>query len=185
MSEEKKPRTLSASEQEIETLKKSFAGNEFLLKAIRKMFLGFKINKTEVDMIRQAFSDENVKTAFRKKLFPTITADAAIGESQDYWFGTDVEIIGKDPDTIRQVIESKYRVLTGLRKAFDALSEPKTMDFQLEYSPAGDSFGIELLARNKFIKAIETGLTIVKVIAGDKNESVEEAKKRMEKDSSK
>lgn len=188
MSEKKIP--FLTNEVEIAALKNVFASNEDLLTSIRSLLLGFPITKTQQDVIRSVFSDKIVLSAFKKKIFTELASDSMIGQGGDYWFGTDTEIVGKDPQTIRQIVESKSNVLNMLKEAVTVLENPTSLTFDLNFTFDEELFGkdpfmIDLIARNKYINSINTGLMMVKVIAGQKTETVEEAKKRLSSDSAK
>lgn len=188
MAETKKSsRPLSANDAEIALLKSVFADNENLLKSIRSLFLGFTVNSDDANLIRVTFKDENLMKALRKKMYPVIDPTSDIGELTDFWLGTETEVLGKDVDTINQVVSSKQLALDMMAHAFELLREPTLNPIDLSFDVTGqnDPYQIRLLARNKYIKAVETGLTILKVIAGTKSETVEQAKKRMEMDSAK
>lgn len=188
MSEQKSARIpMLTNDMEIETLKKAFAENDELLISMRALLLGFPIKKSEADVIEATFKDKNVREAFRKKLYPIISPTSLIGQGGDYWYGTDTEIIGRDPETIGQIVNSKRSVLLMLEAAMNLLVNPSSSKkISLEFAPTGDDpFQIELLARNKYISAVGTALSMIKAVAGLKNESVEQTKKRLMSDSSK
>ena len=171
---------------EIETLKKAFAENDELLISIRALLLGFPIKKSEADVIQATFKDKNVLESFRKKLYPILSPTSLIGQGGDYWYGTDTEIIGRDPETIGQIVNSKRRVLVMLEHAMKLLVNPALEKISLDFAPTGDDpFQIELLARNKYIHAVGTALSMIKAVSGLKNETVEQTKKRLMTDSSK
>ncbi len=132
------------------------------------------------------FKDEKVREAFRKKLYPIISPDASIGEVADYWMSTDTEIIDKMPETIKQVVGSKQRCQNMLIQAMGLLHNPygAIVDMTMD-TIENDPLQISLLARNKYIRSVETALTFIKVIAGQKAENVEQAKKRLMSDSAK
>lgn len=186
MSETKK-RPLSSNEAEIAFIKSTFAENEYLLKAIRALFLGFRITDGDAKLIKSVFANPAAKTALRRKMYPESSATDEIGETADFWFGTETEIIGKDPETIRQVIVSKQLTLEHFDRAFALLDDPSGEKVDLTFDVACDSdkFGIKLLARNKYVRSVETALMIMKVIAGTKDETPEQAKQRLLKDSTK
>lgn len=194
MAETKRNKPLSSNIREIEILKKHFAssdGEYSLLRSIRNLFLGFDITASEIAVIKSVFKDKEVKNAFRKKMYPILSADAAVGEESDFWFGTETEIIDKNPDTIYQVIQSKQLCLEMLEKAFELLNSPVNGKIDLTYKPdfkirAQNSDGMlqtALLTRNKYVKTVVTGLAIVKMIAGMVNETPEQAKDRLLKNS--
>ena len=175
------------NDAEIETLKKAFAENDELLISIRALLLGFPIKKSEADVIEATFKDKNVREAFRKKLYPILSPTSLIGQGGDYWYGTDTEILGRDPDTIAQMVNSKHKVLETLEQAMDLLENPisgKKILLSIEDTKT-DPFQVALLARNKYINAVGTALSMIKAVAGLKNETVEETKRRLMTDSSK
>lgn len=172
---------------ETETLKKAFAENDALLVSIKALLFGFPIKKSEADVIETTFRDKNVREAFRRKLYFKLSPTTPIGQGADYWYGTDTEIIGKDPETIKQIVNSKQSVLVMLEYAMKLLENPNLpKKITLEFAPTGDDpFQIELLARNKYINTVNTALVIIKTVSGMKNETVEETKRRLLTDSSK
>ena len=175
------------NDMEIETLKKAFAENDDLLISIRALLLGFDIKKSEADVIASTFKDKAVLEAFRKKLYPVLTPTSLIGQGGDYWYGTDTEILGREPSTIGQIVESKHRVLSMLEQGMKLLENPasgKKMSLAFR-DVKSDPFQIELLARNKYINAVGTALSMIKAVAGLRSETVEQTKKRLTMDSSK
>lgn len=188
MSENKSARIpMLTNDAEIEVLKKAFAENDTLLISIRALLLGFPIKKSEADVIEATFNDKNVREAFRKKLYPLLSPTSLIGQGGDYWYGTDTEILGRDPETIRQVVNSKHRVLEMLEQGMKLLENPTVgKKISLAFSPVDtDPFQIELLARNKYVTSVGTALSMIKAVAGKKSESVEQTKQRLMTDSSK
>lgn len=186
MSENKSERIASAINllalKEIETLKKAFADNEGFLVSIRALLLGFPVKKSEADVIESVFKDKDVREAFRNKLYLKLSPTTPIGQGGDYWYGTDTEIVGKDPETIGQIINSKHRVLEMLEQAMALLENPfsKENKISLDFkSTKEDPFQIEFLARNKYINTVQTALSIVKVVSGMKSETPEQTKKRL------
>ena len=182
-----KSRPLSTNESEIAFLKSTFAENEYLLKAIRSLFLGFPITDGDAKLIVTTFANKDLKLALRKKMYPEVSPLDEIGETADFWFGTETEIIGKDADTIKQIVASKQLVLEHFETAFKLFDNPAGPKVDLSFDVTGktDKLQVKLLARNKYIRSVETALTIIKVIAGKKEESAEEAKRRLERDSAK
>jgi hypothetical protein len=170
------------AENEIDTLKKAFAENEELLMSIRRLLFGFPIKKSEADVIESTFKDKNVRDAFKNKLYLELSPTTPIGQGADYWFGTDTEIVGKDPDTINQIVTSKHLVLMYLERGMAALENYAlyASKINLELSSIKDDpFQIMLLARNKYVSTVNTALIMIKTIAGMKNETAKETKERL------
>ncbi len=187
MSDKKIP--LLTSEREIEVLKKVFAvddGDKILL-SVRSLLLGFNITKAEADVIKAIFSDQEVLTAFRKKLYPILSADSLIGQGGDFWYGTDTQVVGRDPSEIRQVMESKSRTLKLLEQAMNLLTDPSgekiDLSFEIDFtgpkSEVKDPYAIGLITRNRYVHSVAEALSMVKAVAGLKNETAEQTKKRL------
>lgn len=180
MSEIKEKVSFITNEEEIIALKSVFAGEDDLLIAIRGLLFGFPVEKGQKLVIATVFKDEKVREAFRKKLYPILAANSLIGQGGDFWYGTDAEIIGRDPDTIKQVVESKLQVLKKLEHALKLLENPDSTPMSLSFRFVdADPFQIDLLARNKYVASVDRAISMVKSIAGQKAESAEAAKKRL------
>ncbi len=174
------------NDDEIGALKKAFAENDALLISIRALLLGFPIRKSEADVIVATFKDDNVKEAFRKKLYPILSPTSLIGQGGAYWFGTDAEIIGRDPETIAQIVNSKHLVFEMLEQGMSLLADPTGKKISLDFPDTKtDPFQIGLIAVNKYVSAVGTAVSLVKAVAGRKDETVEETKKRLMTDSNK
>ena len=173
------------AENEIDTLKKAFAENEELLMSIRRLLFGFHIKKSEADVIESTFKDKNVRDAFKNKLYLELSPTTPIGQGADYWFGTDTEIVGRDPETINQIVTSKANVLEALQLGMEVLENPililtGSKKISLALVPIKDDpYQISLLARNKYVSTVNTALIMIKTIAGMKNETAKETKERL------
>lgn len=179
---------LLVSDKEIATIKSAFANNEPLLKAMRGLFYGLVVTPDALEMVRKTFTSDEVKTAVRKRFLPYLSNDPAIGQVADAWLGTEDEIRGMPPDTIYQAIMSRDLRIKMVEKALGLLIDPTGEPIDLAFVPTNiaslsPDTGIRLLARNQYIKHMETQLMYLMVIAGQSDESLEQAKKRMTKDS--
>lgn len=185
MTETKVPQ-LPVSEKEADLLKATFKDNESLLKTLRSLFFGFDTTKAEKKLIKETFSDPELKLAIRKKMYPVLSNDVPIGQVADFWMGVDQQIFGQHKDTIYQAVNTKEEVLTMLKKAMNLLDNPDGEKIDLEYTAKKyqlDDFQINLLARNLYIKTIETGLLFIKMTADQNIETPEQLEKRVKKDS--
>jgi hypothetical protein len=176
---------LMFNEKEIALIKSTFAENDALLVAVRKLFFGQDITADEKKMITSAFVNEDVINALRRKVYGLNSFETPIGQLSDFWLGVESQIFGASRDTIYQAMVSKEMVLDMFTKAFNLLTNPDGEKVNVEVSPKieTDPLGVKIIARNLYMKAIETGLLGVKTIAGMKTESPEEAVKRLTKDS--
>ena len=180
------------SENDNQLLRKHFKGtgnaDSPLLLSIRSLLLGFPITKSEADVIKTTFKNEDVREAFRRKFFNKLSTDAPIGKEADFWFGTDVEVRDKCTDTIRQVIESKQLTYEMLQQAMNLLEDPFGAKVDVSFDPkrVDDPLQIRFLARNKYIGTVVNCLVQIKVtVDNTKDETLEETKARILKNSSK
>lgn len=177
---------LMYNDKEIELIKMTFAENDALLIAVRKLLFGAEISKEEKNMIKKSFSSDEVINVFKKKVYGLNDLSTPVGQLSDFWIGAEKQIAGMDKNTIKQVVQSKARVLDMFERGLELLKNPDGEKVVVTYVPAlEDELGINLISRNLYMQAIETALLTVKVIAGSKTESVEETVKRLKKDSSK
>jgi len=180
-------RHLMYSEKDIETIKKIFADNEALLILIRKLFFGQNISKEEKELIKSTFSDPEVVEVFRRKVYPVKDFDRSLIAFNDFWLDAETQIFGSSRDTVYQTVESKKLIKDMFEKAFNLLTNPDGEKVSIEYEPMieADPLGIKLIARNLYIRAVQTALITVQAIAGRKDETPEQAAKRLMQDSSK
>lgn len=168
-------------------LRKNFKSDENgsdnpLLLSIRSLLLGFPISKSEADVIRNTFGKQDIREAFRRKFFHVISNDTPIGKEADFWFGTDIEVRGKHPDEIRQIIESKQLCLEMFHQALGLLVDPTGPKIDISFDPkeVSDPFQVRFLARNKYIGTIVNCLVQVKMIADVTKDETKEQKKERE-----
>lgn len=173
--------------KEIDLIKSAFAENDVLLIAVRKLFFGQEISEDEKKMIKATFVNEDVVNALRRKVYGLNSFETPIGQLSDFWLGVESQIFGASRDTVYQAVRSKELVLDMFTKGFNLLTNPDGEKVNVDINPMieADPLGVKIIARNLYMKAIETGLLGVKTIAGMKTESTEEAVKRLKQDSSK
>lgn len=178
---------LMYSEKDLALIKSAFAENEELLLVIRKLFFGESLSQEEKALIVDTFKNKDLVEVLRRKVYGLNNFSTPIGQLSDFWLGVESQIFGASRDTIYQAVESKKMVLEMFEKAFDLLSNPDgervvlTDVFTIDLDP----LQVRLIARNLYMKSIETALLTIKTIAGTKNETVEETVKRLEKNSNK
>lgn len=178
---------ISIVERDIEVIKKNFADNEYLLKATRALLLGMEVSKADKKLISDVFSDNLLKEAVRRKIYsPSLSNEAPIGQIADFWVGLEQQLFGVSKEIIFQTMSVKEKVFSMLNHAFDLLSNPELdkPNVEVKLNPL-DEYQIELIARNLYVKAVDTGLMYIKMIAGKKEESVQDAKKRLMQNSNK
>lgn len=175
---------LMYNNQELMLLKQIFAENEDLLKAVRNLFYGVEMTQEEKDAIKSSFSNPDVVEAVRHKIYGLNSFNTPIGQLSDFWMGLEQQIFGASRDTIKQAIGVKVQVLEMFTKAFKLLENPDGEKVSVKVD-LEDELGTNIIARNLYMKAIDTGLYTILTIAGKKNETLEEVMKRLEKNSNK
>lgn len=177
---------ISLNEKDIALIKANFKGNDYLLKAVRSLFFGFELNEDDLNLLKSTFSNNDLKEAVRKKMFPKLSNDVPIGQVADFWMGTESQIFGASTGAIYQAVQSKQKVHDMLVKAFDLLSNPQNGLINLDYNAnqaSADELQVGLLARNLYIRTVETGLMYVQLVAEQNQETDKETKIRESKDS--
>ena len=173
--------------KDIDILKSIFAENDMLMVAIRKLFLGAEISDYEKAIIVDSFKTPEAIEVFKHRVYGLNNLETPIGQLSDFWLGVETQVFGASRDTIHQVYESKKLVFSMFEKAFALLTnidgeKPDVTSFP---DTTKDPLQVWLIARNLYMKSIETALLNIKTIAGAKEESAEDAIKRLAKDSNK
>lgn len=184
MNEESK--SVDTREQEI--LKKTFTGNEALLKSIRALFFGLDVSEEEKLKIKDTFSNPELLQIFWDRFCPELDKDAPIGQVSDVWLGAESMVFGQSESTIEQAVMYKDESIRLVKRALALLTDPDREIFDLTYAPdvqIADPLRISLLARNQYIRHIEKQLLFIWLIAEQGTLSDSELKTRLEKNSSK
>lgn len=177
------------SEKEVELLKSVFKGNEELLRATRLIMFGLPVSDVERKLVKDTFVDSNLKRAFRRKIYPIFEEDmpdVPVNSLADFWYGTEMNVNGRDKDTITQNIDSKMRAQEMFSTGIKVLTGENTETINLKYEPFSfDPLGVYLIARNLYIKSVNEGINIIKLIVDQEKETPTAAKNRLAKNSSK
>lgn len=179
------------TDAEFGLLKNTFSDNEMLVKAIRKVFFQVKLTEEEAVVFASAVSSKpEVIALLRKLLLPTIDADAPLHQVIDLWLT--VNIREKTPDQSYCELLARDVLISYLEQQFGQIegAKAKKTDISLEKltnlsekSPL--EAHVNILARNTAINHIEQQLSQILILAGRKEETVEETKERLQKDSTK
>jgi len=179
---------INVNEEEISLIQSIFKNNEALLKAIRALFFGLKINSEEKEIIKSTFTNSKIKNIFWKRFYPTLDRNTPIGQVQDVWMGAEQMVFGQQENTIYQAVNYKDLSLAYTKQALELLDNPDGKPLDLNYDPklnVNDKLGIRLLARNQFIRHVEQQLLFLKLISDQKETTLEELKNKLKKDSAK
>lgn len=187
MANNKETTPLMYNLREIDLIKSLFAENDALLIMMRKLFFGVELSVEEKRIIFSTFQDQDAVNVVRRKMHGVNDfARSEVGTLPDFWLGTEKQISGQPIDTIRQVMESKLLIKDMFEKGIALLTNPDGEKVNVEYvHDQEDYLGVKLIARNLYMMAVETTLHNLKIIAGIKEESAEDAEKRLKQDSAK
>lgn len=176
---------MPTNEHEIAVIKRTFKDNDELLQSMRAVMLNISPSETDKKLVNDTFADNlELFSLIYKRFLPALSKDTPIGQASDVWLGAEQMIFGQSESAIYQAIEYKERSIDMTRKALDALKGPAGSDVDVVFSAKkflNDPWGINLLARNQFIRHVESQLLFLKLIAGQPEAKPETAKKNSSK----
>jgi hypothetical protein len=187
----KEKRSMRYDDKELEVIKKTFAENDELLIAIRKHFLQLPVGILEQDLLVKLKSDEEALKVIRKSFLPTIDGDAPFNQVIDLWMT--IELKGKDPKEAYNEIVAREMLIDYLEQQLKVLEGgvPSVNDIVLKdltrvaVKTQADLMYCKFVMRNTLIQHTEQQLYMFSILAGQKNETVEQTKERLKKDSAK
>jgi hypothetical protein len=192
MAKDKKRAPMRYSDEELTLIKATFAENDDLIRAVRKVFLQMPLDVIDKAELSAAFKgNKGAQKILRKTYLPTLDANAPINQIIDLWMTVEVKdksvsevwaqlqartkLIQYLDEQLQRIESGAYEKITGLKFA-DFLPTPKkTPNEAME----------ELIARNTAVSHNEWQLNQLSVLAGQKDESVDQTQERLQRDSSK
>lgn len=181
---------LAFTDGEITLIKKLFAGNDALLMAIRNHLLQF--GTTEEEEKQLALLGEDAKALLAKSLAPRANRDNSLGKIGDIWGSIDTR--GLSPEQAYPHYLIREKVVNYLTQQLDTMGNTIVPVYEMvlesfaqppfeDKSPLDVFVGIN--ARNTLFVHVDHHLNLLRIFAGQKEESVEDAKKRLLADSAK
>lgn len=176
-------------ERDLKLIKENFAENEPLLKDIRSLLIGKKISDKSKEQIREMFKNDDLVRIVKNQIYQDSEDDIPIGQMNDFWMAAKLE--GVPYESISQTIIFRTKLLKLFRQIPTVLKNP---ELKMEvYEPFADESSYDwnqrpdcdILARNIYVKSIDTAMFYLKIRAGTKKETPEETMERLKKDSSK
>lgn len=179
---EQKEQQMRISDEEISVLKTTFAENDALLKSVRKAMLGLPMKTDEAKYLAELFKSEELKRVVRKMFLPEIDGDAPLGQILDLWMT--VSIVDKMPDIALMQLESRELLIQQLEAGLQNLEKGEEINLtSFTVMKDEETDYINIITRNTLINHVDQQLIQIKILAGRKEESVEDTKKRLQKDS--
>ena len=172
---------------ELSLIKAVFADNDDLLYLIRNVLLQFPLTAEEMKMLRSAMTPE-VISVLRKRILPEVSPDAPFSQLSDLYQTLNNDLNTKSSGEMELLFEAKQLEIDYLTQQFLVL-EGKDVEQKIILDDLkdlrSDNAYVNTKARNFILAYVDQMLILVKNIAGEKKETVEEAKKRMQRDSTK
>ncbi len=170
-----------------------FKENDDLIYGIRKVLLGIKPNKHEQDMLNKTLENKDVVDLIRKWFMPEIDGDSPLFQIVDFTQSLNLELkANKMADQMFIEIEAKnieqdyinqrLAVLFGEKPKKDDITLEDLANLKLEDK---EKVLINTIARCWLLAYIDSNLNQMKTLATSKEETLEEAKARLAKNSNK
>ena len=176
-------------EEENKMLKQVFKDNEYLVQALRSLFFGWDLSDKDKSLIKDTFSSEKLRTVFRQKLFSKWGDQTPIGQIAGIWMNVSEDmIIGASKETRTQIMASRVEIERMLDHAMTLLVDPNGKKPETQYGEAEsqlDMLGCRLMARNKYINTIESGIGAIYNFSNAKELTPAEKKELAKQNSSK
>lgn len=194
------------SNAELSIIKNVFADNEELLYAIRNVFHQFPLSDTQLKSLQTQITPE-VIAILKKRILPTLDPDAPLSQLADIRVTLTEQLKTKSIQDMAPLLAAKETEMTYLRERFEALEcivkgeEPAKDALKLvdlanftnvsEFLPEEAQFEnafhavVGLTAYLFLLGYIDPRLNDLKIIAGIKEETPDEQKKRLERNSTK
>lgn len=177
------------TDKEFALIKSTFADNEPLLKLLRKVFLQFKLTKEDINALGVISNSADLLMLLKKTYAPEIEEDAPLGQVMDLWLSVDQKQESPYDAVLALKVRKQLKELLAIGLA--RLEKPKekpsasVVDFEPDFTKDEEELYIEFVARNALITHTEFQLTQLLILAGTKEDSVEETKKKLLQNSNK
>lgn len=184
---------MRVSDDELSTLKGTFAENDELIYAVRKAMFFVDLTAEDKKYLKLVGNPDTAHV-LRKMLIPFISTDVPLGQNVDLWM-TIEGIKDMDEWHIYNQMQGRIHLINMLNSGLENVqtlgkSEPyiSVMDYNPDTKTPRAEFEQEvakLVARNTYISHVEAMLNQARTLAGKKSETVEQTKERLARNSSK
>jgi hypothetical protein len=185
-----KKQVMRYTDAELEIIKNTFVDNDELLKAIRKFMLQLPMTKADKSLLKSIQDKPEVLKVIRKSYLPTIDGDAPLNQIVDLWMT--VEIKDKTPRDASLLIKARGYLINYLEQQLGELEGGEKGKLSVDefknftaYNCDEDELYCQLIFRNTMISHSEMQMNMFQILAGWKEESVEQTKERLARNSAK
>lgn len=181
---------------ELSLIKNTFAENEPLLFAIRKVLLQFELNDGDKALLK--LINEPILTVLRKRMLPELSNVFPLGQLPSLMSTLTQQLQGKDVSDMELQFDAKQLQIDYLEQQFNELSELAGLPYKikdearlelkelgtLKGKPAKSQF-VHMTAYLFLLGYIDPMLIMIKTIAGKKDETLAQLNERLKRDSNK
>lgn len=185
---QKKKQKMRYGDSELGIIKSTFSENPAILLALRKVFLQAKLTKEDLEVLKPIRENKAVQSLVRKTYLPELELDAPIGQMIDLWLTVDNK--DKSPMESTLALKVRARLMELINAGLARLETDKTdatekvIEFKPDFELDDENLYVEWMARNGVITHTEFQLSQLSFLAEKKDETPEELKKRLQRDSS-
>jgi hypothetical protein len=174
------------TDAELSLIKASFADNDELLKTIRRVFLQMDLTMSDVELLGNLTQKKELLSVIRKAFLPVLDGNAPFHQVVDLWMT--LGISDKTPDSAYPHILAREKLISYLDQQLKVLEGERAEKIKfsklckIEKKDPVEIFS-DLIVRNTILGHTEMQLAQFSLLAGMKDETVEDTKKRLMKDS--
>lgn len=178
------------SDVELELIKNTFSENDELLYAVRNVLLQFELSDAQKQMIRAQVTPEIYKVLL-KRMLPTPTGEFPLTQLPSILTTITGDLKSRSVEDMELLFSAKATEIAYLEQQFAVLkdlSSPqpiKLTDFATIVGKSAKDAYVHMTVYLFLLGYIDPALGFIKSIAGEKKETIEEQKKRLDRDSNK
>lgn len=178
------------SDAQLSLIKNTFGENDPLIYAVRNVLLQFPLTNDQRNLLKTAMKPEVIEV-LKIRILPSIQPTFPLGQIPSLLTTLTKHLEALDVDLMAPLFDAKVKEIAYLEQQFRKLEDLDTPEMIL-LSDMGNLMGkneyqryVDTTAYLFLLGYIDPSLNMIKVIAGTKTETVEEAKTRMTRNSSK
>ena len=177
------------SDNELSLIKATFADDEAMLLILRKVFLHAELSDGEIKLLEPISKSPQAIELMRKAYAPALDLDAPFGQLIDLWMTIDTKEMTPEMASLALKVRAELNEL--LEAGLARLASPKNTgtrtvaDYTPDFDASDEDKYVTYTSRNALISHTETRLLELSLLAGQKNETVEETVTRLQQDSAK
>lgn len=178
---------LAFTDPEIRLIKKLFASNDAMLMAIRNHMLQFPLSENEQGLLKTL--DEEAITFLRDRVFlPRANKTSKLGKIGDVWGSVGVKDMSPD-EAYPHFLAREKQIAYYAQQLLSLDQRPTVAEYYLSDMVANIASKeplqvfVDFAVRNTILIQTDYHLNLLKTFAGQKEETPEEAKKRLQANS--